>query len=132
MNYADRQEDRVIAAIVVPLVLILLLIIILLVTLMVIYRAEKYINTTKSNVLITFSVKDEPGSLAKALKVFMDCNINILGLNTHLHHAEFERDDGSGNKVNYVYCMCKKELEHKSYLERELKEFEVEFKDGNA
>ena len=33
-------------------------------------------------------------------------NININGVNTHLHHKEFNRKSKAGYKDNYVYCLC--------------------------
>ena len=55
-----------------------------------------------------------------------DCHVNILGLNTHLHHADFNRNAGRGYKFNTIYCMCKKE--DKEFLKNELK---AEFEGGN-
>ena len=74
---------------------------------------------TKLTVCIKFSIEDKPGSLAKALKVFKDCKVNILGLNTHLHHADFNRNAGNGCKYNYVRCMCTRK--DKDFLKSELK-----------
>jgi prephenate dehydratase len=88
--------------------------------------AVKRLKIPKSTVHVAFSVKDEPGSLAQALKVFKDCNVNILGLNTHLHHAEFDRNAGNGYKFNYVHCMCTKD--EKEFLKNELM---AELKGGN-
>jgi prephenate dehydratase len=110
------------AAIVVPLISVLLALILLVVLVAVL--AVKYLKTT---VDIAFSVKDKPGSLAAALKVFKDCNVNILGLNTHLHHAKFDRNAGSGYKFNYVHCMCTES--QREFLEKELK---AELKGGNV
>ena len=93
------------AAIAVPIVLSLVLLGLILLVIPVAKLAVKY---TKSTVLITFSVEDKPRSLAKALEVFKDCDVNILGLNTYPHHAESDRDAGNGYKFNYVHCMCTK------------------------
>ena len=79
----------------------------------------KHLKIPKSTVHVAFSVKDKPGSLAAALKVFKDCNIYILGLNTHLHHAEFDRSAGDGYQYNYVHCTCTKD--EKEFLKNELK-----------
>jgi prephenate dehydratase len=80
--------------------------------------AIKHSMVAQSTAQVAFSVKDEPGSLAAALKVFKDCNVNILGLNTHLHHAEFDRNAGNGYKFNYVHCICTKD--QKDFLKKEL------------
>ena len=89
--------------------------------------AVKCLKIPKSTVYVVFSVEDKPGYLAKALKVFKDCNINILGLNTHLHHAEFDRNAGKGYKFNYIHCKCTSE--DKRFLEEELK---AQFEEGNT
>ena len=88
--------------------------------------AVKHFTVAKSTVHVAFSVEDKPGSLAEALKVFKDCNVHILGLNTHLHHAEFDRNAGKGYKFNYVHCMCTKD--DKEFLKNELK---AELEGGN-
>ena len=110
-------------AIVVPLVLVLLVLIVLMI--LVVIVAWKRLKTLKSTVHIAFSVEDKPGSLARALKVFKDCKVNILGLNTHLHHAKFDRDAGNGYIYNYVHCVCTKD--EKEFLKNELK---AELQDG--
>ena len=46
-------------------------------------------------------------------------NIKILGVNTYLHHATFDRVTRSGYKDNFVYCICSNE--DKAALRRELK-----------
>ena len=85
----------------------------------VVAAAIKFKLFTKSTVCITFSIEEKPGSLAEALKVFKDCKVNILGLNTHLHHADFDRNAGNGYKYNYVHCMCtRKDMD---FLKSELK-----------
>lgn len=47
--------------------------------------------------VIKFSVGDEPGTLVRALKVFHELNINIIGVNTL--NVAFERE----SKVNYKH-----------------------------
>ena len=55
--------------------------------------------------------------------ISQDCSINILGLNTHLHHADFDRNAGEGYKFNYIHCKCTSR--EKTFLKNELKaEFE--------
>ena len=93
----------------------------------IILLAVKYFTAAKSTVDVAFFVEDKPGSLAKALKKFNDCNVNILGFNTHLHHAEFDRNAGNGYKFNYVHCMCTKD--EKEFLKDELK---AELEGGNV
>ena len=44
-----------------------------------------------------------------------DHKVNILGLNTHLHHAAFDRDAGKGYKFNHIHCLCS--AEEKCFLE---------------
>ena len=88
--------------------------------------AVKCLKISESTVHVAFSIEDKPGSLAAALKVFKDCNVNILGLNTHLHHAKFDRNAGKGYRFNYVHCMCTKD--DKEFLKNELK---AEFEGGN-
>ena len=105
------------AAIVVPLVFVLLVLI--LPVALVAVLAVKCLKIPKSTVEVAFSVEDKPGSLAAALKVFKDCNVNILGLNTHLHHAKFDRNAGNGYKFNYVHCVCTEN--DKEFLETDLK-----------
>ena len=83
-------------------------------------------SVAKSTVCVKFSVEDKPESLARALKVFKDCKVNILGLNTHLHHAEFDRDAGNGYKFNYIHCMCTPK--DKDFLKEK---FKAEFVGGN-
>ena len=112
------------AVIVVPLVFVLLVLILLVVLVSVL--AVKSLKIPKSTVHVAFSVEDKPGSLAKVLKVFKDYNVNILGLNTHLHHAKFDRNAGKGYKFNYVHCMCTKD--DKEFLKNELK---AELEGGN-
>ena len=57
------------------------------------------------------------------ITISQEYNINILGLNTHLHHANFDRNAGKGYKFNYVHCKCTKE--EKNFLKNSLKaEFE--------
>ena len=125
----DSQANAT-AAIAVPLVFVLLVLILLII--LVAVAAMKYSKSTKLNARSTvrvgfkFSIEDKPGSLAKALKVFKDNNINILGLNTHLHHADFDRNAGKEYKFNYIHCMCTKE--DKEFLENKLK---AEFEGGN-
>ena len=108
-------------AIVVPLVFVLIILVILVVAL-----AVKYFIVPKSTVHVAFSVKDKPGSLAAALKVFRDCNVNILVLYTHVHHAEFDRNAGKGYKFNHVHCKCTED--QKKFLKDKLK---AEFEGGN-
>ena len=122
--HADSQANLALA-IAVPLVLIFLAIIVLVIVVVVI--AVRHFRIPESTVHLVFSVEDKPGSLANALKVFKDCNVNILGLNTHLHHAQFNRDAGKGYKFNYVHCMCTKD--DKEFLEKEL---EAEFDEGKS
>ena len=87
----------------------------------------KQLNVPKSTVYVAFSVEDKPGSLAAALKVFKDCNANILALNTHLLHAEFDRNAGKGYMFNYVHCVCTND--EKEFLKNELM---AEFEGGNV
>lgn len=35
-----------------------------------------------------------------------DQNINILGLNTQLHHERFDRKAGKGYRWNHIHCHC--------------------------
>ena len=125
----DSQANST-AAIVVPLVFVLLILILLVI--LVAALAVKYYYSKSTNAISTihivfkFSIEDKPGSLAKALKVFMDNNVNILGLNTHLHHADFDRDAGKGYKYNYIHCMCT--TEDKEFLKNELN---AELEGGN-
>ena len=121
--HADSQANVPTAAIVVPLVFVLLALILLVVLVAV---AVKRLRIPESTFQVAFSVVDAPGSLAKALRVFKDCNVNILGLNTHLHHAEFDRNAGNGYKFNYVHCICTKG--EKEFLKKELK---AELEGGN-
>ena len=113
--HADSQAN-VTAAIVVPLVFVLLVLILLVVLVAVL--AVKRLNVPQSTVHVAFSVEDKPESLAAALKVFKDCNVYILGLNTHLHHAKFDRNAGKGYKFNYIHCTCTKD--EKEFLKNEL------------
>ena len=115
------NNNRIAAAIVTPLILVLLVL-----TVFVIIIAWKHFSVAKSMVRIKFSVEDKPGSLARALKVFKDCNVNILGLNTHLHHADFDRNAGNGYKFNYVHCKCTPK--DKDFLKNKLN---AEFEGGN-
>ena len=123
--HADSQPNNT-TAIIVPLVLLLVIAILLSILILGPIAARKYFRGDKSMVRIKFSVKDKPGSLARALKVFKDCNVNILGLNTHLHHADFDRNAGNGYKFNFVHCTCTQE--DKDFLKDELK---AEFEGGN-
>ena len=88
--------------------------------------AKKHFNATKLTVCIMFSVEDKPKSLTRALEVFKDYKVNILGLNTHLCHAEFNQDAGRGYNFNYIHCMCTKK--DKEFLKNELK---AEFEGGS-
>ena len=115
--YADSQTNVIITAIVVPLVLLLLLIV-LVIIMSVLTMIQKYLKVFESTVNVEFFVEDKPGSLAAALKVFKDCNANILALNTHLHHAEFDQNAGNGYKFNYVHCKCTED--DKEFLKNEL------------
>ena len=45
-------------------------------------------------------------------------------MNTHLHHAKFDRNAGEGYKFNYIHCKCTKE--EKNFL---IKELNAEFED---
>lgn len=118
-SYTDSHANNITtAAIVVPLSIVLLTLI-LLVILVVVVTVKCLTVTPKLTVHIAFSVEDKPGSLAGALKVFKDCKVNILGLNTHLHHAKFDRDAGNGYIYNYVHCMCTKD--EKEFLKNEIK-----------
>ena len=57
------------------------------------------------------------------IAISQEYNINILGLNTHLHHAKFDRNAGEGYKFNYVHCKCTRK--EKNFLKNTLKaEFE--------
>jgi prephenate dehydratase len=118
------SQANVTVAVVVPLVLVLLVLILLTVLVAVLIKIRS--KPPKTTVHVVFSVEDNPGSLAAALKVFKDCNINILGLNTHLHHAGFDRNAGNGYKFNYIHCICTKD--DKDFLKNELK---AELKEGN-
>ena len=120
MNHTDSQAN-VTAAIVIPLVLVLFVLILLVIIMPVVVKYTQSIT-----VCVTFSVEDKPGSLAKALKIFKDCNVNILGLNTHLYHADFDRNAGKGYKYNYIHCKCTKR--DKEFLKKELR---AEFEEGN-
>ena len=48
-------------------------------------------------------------------------------MNTHLHHAEFDRDAGNGFKFNYIHCNCTNE--EKNFLKTKLK---AEFEDSKG
>ena len=97
-----------IAAILVPLVFVLIVLILLtvLVSVYVLAVIQKRSKVVESTVEVTFSVEDKARSLAAALEIFKDLNVNILGLNTHRHHAKFNRNAGNGYKFNYVHCVC--------------------------
>ena len=43
------------------------------------------------------------------LNITKDRRINILGVNTHLHHANFSRIATKGYKYNHVHCLCSDE-----------------------
>ena len=104
----------IIAAIVVPLSFIILLVPVILVAVLTV----KCLKIPEPTVNVQFFVGNKPGSLAAALKVFKDCNANILALNTHLHHAEFDQNAGNGYKFNYVHCKCTED--DKEFLKNEL------------
>ena len=117
----------------VPLVVILFLLLLIPIVLLTIYNLYKFMNKPLTDYSVIFSVEDKPGSIAAALKVFKVCtlfkvyiiiiikwhlkdhNVNILGLNTHLHHAAFDRDAGKGCKFNHIHCLCSPE--DKRFLE---------------
>jgi hypothetical protein len=117
--HADQLDSQAnTTAAIVSLVVVLLVLTLLLLVLVVNIVAVKRLRSPESTVEVAFSVEDKPGSLAGALKVFKDFNINILGLNTHLHHAKFDRNAGNGYKFNYVHCMCTKD--EREFLKKEL------------
>ena len=118
------NNNVIVAAIATPLGLVFLVFPLLVILGAII--AWKYFSVAKSTVRIKFSVKDKPGSLARALKVFKDCKVNILGLNTHLHHVDFDRNAGNGYKFNYIHCKCTPE--DKQFLKNKLN---AEFEGGN-
>lgn len=127
--HADPQtsnDNRIAAAVIVtPSILVLLVFAVFVILGAII--AWKHFSVAKSTVCIKFSVEDKPGSLARAIKVFKDCNVNILGLNTHLHHADFDRNAGNGYKFNYIHCKCTPE--NKQFLKN--KPLNAEFEGGN-
>ena len=47
-------------------------------------------------------------------------------MNTHLHHSDFDRDAGKGQKFNYIHCLCTNE--DKRFLEEQ---FHAEIGEGN-
>lgn len=115
VNIGTGESGDNIASIVAPLIVVLVLLVLVILIIFIVLLVRWY-RRKKSPTIVTikFAIKDKPGSLAKALKVFKDRHINILGVNTHLHHANFSRIAAKGKKFNHVHCLCSDE--DKEYL----------------
>ena len=44
--------------------------------------------------------------LANVLVIMQEHNVIILGVNTHLHHADVKLETKQGYNDNYVFCIC--------------------------